>query len=282
MRALLVAFAVGVLVSPADAQLGGLKKRAEKAVANKVAPPTSTTVRPTPTFDNVVVELTEDRVTRMLAGFAAEGRVAAKNREYAAGQKQREADYERQRAEYERAYKEWEKTHETWDRCMQKYRDEQDAKAQDAQAYGESVDTAALRAVGQRIQAAHQRGDTREAVRLTDSLSSAIAGATRKYTTDDGLEKRAKADCGARPEEPTRPSAPADQTSGTIADGVKAAGIPDDQYRIARERILAWLALGDEKITRGETKYAFSDAELAALGARRNEFRQYEAVLTSY
>jgi hypothetical protein len=67
-----------------------------------------------------------------------------------------------------------------------------------------------------------------------------------------------------------------------MAEGVKASGMPDEQYRIARERILAWLSLGDEKITRGETTYAFTDAELAALGARRNELRQYDGLLTSY
>jgi hypothetical protein len=230
----------------------------------------------------VVVELTEARVTHMLAGFAAEARVAAKNREYEAGRKAREAAYERQRQEYERAYKEWEKKHEAWDRCMQKYRDASDARGREAQAAASTLDTVAMQAVARRIQAAHQRGDTREALRLTDSLSKSVNAATMKYTNDGGIEKRATAECGLEPQEPKAPAPPTDQTTGTVADGARASGIPEEQYRVARERILAWLSLGDEKITSGETKYAFTDGELAALGARKAELRQYEDVLGAY
>jgi hypothetical protein len=282
LRALLLAFAVVALTSPAQAQLGGLKKRAEKAVANKVAPQANTAARGTPTFDNAVVELTDARVAKMLIGFAAEARAAEKNRQFEAGRKQREAAYQRQLEDHQRARDDWEKKHAVWDRCLQKYRDEIDAKGRDAQARAKTIDTVAIKAIGVRIQAAQARGDRAEAIRLTDSLSRAMAGAMGDYTKPDDTEQRARADCGEEPAEPREPSRPAEETLTTVTDGVRASGMPDDQYRIARERILAWLSLGDDKITRGETKYAFTDAELAALGAKRGELRQYESVLQAY
>lgn len=282
LRALSLAFAFAILTSPVHAQLGGLKKRAEKAVANKVAPKATTGSRATPTFDDAVVELTEARVTQLLAGFAAEARMAKKNEEYEAGRKQRDATYERQRQEHEGAYADWEKKHAAWDRCAQKYRDEVDAKGREAQEYAKSVDTAAFKAVAVRVQAAQQRGDRAEALRLTDSLSAAVSAASARFTKPDDTEKRAHAECGDEPGEPKAPSRPPEQIVSTVADGTKAAGMPEAQYRIARERVLAWLSLGDDKITSGETKYAFTDPELAALGARRGDLRQYESVLQAY
>lgn len=282
LRALLLAFAVVALTSPAQAQLGGLKKRAEKAVANKVAPQANTAARGTPTFDDAVVELTDARVARMLTGFAAEARAAEKNRQYEAGRKQREAAYQRQLEDHQRARDDWEKKHALWDRCVQKYRDEIDAKGREAQARAKTIDTVAIKAIGARIQAAQARGDRAEAIRLTDSLSRAMSGAMGDYSKPDDTEQRARADCGDEPAEPRQPERPAEETVSTVPEGVRASGIPDNQYRIARERILAWLSLGDDKITRGETKYAFTDAELAALGAKRGELRQYESVLQAY
>jgi hypothetical protein len=282
LRALCLAFAIALFASPASAQLGALKKRAEKAVANKVAPKAATGARTTPNFDDVVVELTEARVTQLLAGFAAEARVAKKNQDYEAGRTQREAAYQQQRQQYERAHSDWEKKQAVWFRCTQKYRDEIDAKGQAGAEYAKSIDTTALKAVAVRVQAAQVRNDMAEVRRLTDSLTSAITAATSQFTNVDDVEKRARAECGNEPEEPKAPSRPTEQTFSTVADGSKASGIREDQYRIARERVLAWLSLGDDKITSGETKYAFTDAELAALGARRGELRQYESVLQAY
>ena len=281
-RVLLLAFALVTLTSPVHAQLGGLKKRAEKAVANKVAPQANTGARGTPTFDDAVVELTDARLTKILTGFAAEARVAEKNRQYEAGRKQREAAYQRQLEDHQRARDAWEKKHAVWDRCLQKYRDEIDAKGRDAQARAKTIDTVAIKAIGTRVQAAQARGDRAEAIRLTDSLSRALSGAMGDYTKPDDTEQRARADCGEEPAEPRSPERPAEETQSTVPDGVRASGIPDNQYRIARERILAWLSLGDDKITRGETKYAFTDAELAALNARRADLRQYETLLQTY
>lgn len=280
LRSLILACAIAVIATPADAQLGALRKKAEKAVANKVAP--STSARPTPVFDENVVELTEARVTQLLAGFAAEARVAAKNREWEAGREQRDAAYQQQLAQHERAYKEWEKKTAAWERCTQKYEDELDAAGREGQEFAKSVDTIALKGVAARIQAAQVRGDMAEVRRLVDSLSGAASAATPKNQRARDIDKRAEAECGRKPEEPKRPEAPADQRNNTVDDGAKASGMAENQYQIARERVLAWLSLGDDKITRGETKYAFTDGELAALGARKGELRQYESVLGEY
>ncbi len=282
LRALCLAFALAVLTSPAHAQLGGLKKRAEKAVANKVAPKTAAGARATPTFDAVVVELTEARITTLLTGFAAEAKAAAKNQEYEAGRQQREAAYRQQRDAYERARTDWEKRSAAWDRCMEKYRAEVDARGQQSQSFVQSTDTMKLKALALRIQNAQVRGDMAEAKRLTDSLTSIMNAAVAQYGSAD-IEKRARAECGDRPEEPARPEAPAQPVSlSTLGDGSRASGMPEEQYRIARERVLAWLSLGDDKITSGETKYAFTDAELAALNGRRADLRQYETLLQTY
>lgn len=283
LRALCLAFALVAVASPAQAQLGGLKKRAEKAVANKVAPKAAASgTRVTPTFDDAVVELTEARVAQLLTGFAAEARAAQKNEASEAGRKDREAAYQREREAYERAHAAWEKKGAAWDACMEKYRAEMTARSQQGQSFVQSTDTMKLKAIALRIQNAQQRGDMTEARRLTDSLTSMMGKAVAQYGTAD-IEKRANAECGAQPEEPMRPEAPAQPVSvSTLSDGSKASGIPEEQYRIARERVLAWLSLGDDKITRGETTYAFTDSELAALNARRADLRQYERVLSTY
>ena len=281
LRALCLAFALATLTSPAHAQLGALKKRAEKAVANKVAPKAATGTRATPTFDNAVIELTEARVAQLLTGFAAEAKTAAKNREQEASREQREAAYRQQREQHQRAQAEWQKKSDAWDKCMEKYRAEVESRGQQSQSFVQSTDTMKLKALALRIQNAQQRGDMTEAKRLTDSLTSIMNAAVTQYGTSD-IEKRARAECGDRPEEPQAPEAPAQPVSlTTLPDGSRASGIPEEQYRIARERVLAWLSLGDDKITRGETQYAFTDAELAALNARRADLRQYETILST-
>ena len=282
LRALCLAFALATISSPAHAQLGALKKRAEKAVANKVAPKAAAGTRVTPTFDNVVIELTEARVAQLLTGFAAEAQVAARNRENEAGRSQREAAYRQQREEYERAHAAWEKERAAWNACTEKYRTEMATRSQQGQSFVQSTDTMKLKAIALRIQNAQQRGDMTEARRLTDSLTSIMGAAVAQYGTGD-IEKRANAECGTPRDEPVRPEAPAQPVSlSTLSDGSRASGIPEEQYRIARERVLAWLSLGDDKITRGETTYAFTDAELAALNARRADLRQYETILQTY
>ena len=281
-RALLPAFALALFVSPAHSQLGALKKRAEKAVAEKVAPKQAAAGRQKPVFDDVVVELTEARVAKLLTGFAAEAKVAAKNREFEAERTKREAAYRQQRDEHERARTAWEKKSAAWDRCMEKYRAELETRGQQSQSFAQSTDTMKLKALALRIQNAQVRGDMAEAKRLADSLTTIMNAAVAQYGSAD-IEKRARAECGDRPEEPTPPEAPAQPVSlSTLSDGARASGIPEEQYRIARERVLAWLSLGDDKITRGETTYAFTDAELAALNARRADLRQYETLLATY
>jgi hypothetical protein len=281
LRALVLAFAIAVVASPVDAQLGALKKRAEKAVANKVAPQ-PTTARSTPTFDNAVIELTEARLTQMLTGFAAEEKAAARNREAEATQKDRDAAYRRDREKYDRAMSDWEKRRAAVSQCYRKYEPEREARVGRAQSMMERVDTVAMKAVALRIQNAQQRGDITEARRLTDSLTSVMGAIGRQGNTSD-IETRARAECGEAGEEPQAPEAPGQPVSvSTLSDGSRAAGMAEDQYRIARERILAWLSLGDDKITRGETKYAFTDAELAALNGRRGDLRRYETLLQTY
>ena len=282
LRTLVSAFAIALLVSPAQAQLGALKKRAEKAVASKVAPQASTTSRATPTFDNAVIELTEARVAQLLTGLAAEAKTAARIRADEAGREQREAAYRQQRDQHNRAQEAWQRKSDAWDKCMEKYHAEVNARGQQSQSFVQSTDTMKLKALALRIQNAQQRGDMPEAKRLTDSLTSIMNAAVTQYGTAD-IEKRARAECGDRPEEPQAPEAPAQLVSmSTLPDGSKASGIPEEPYRIARERVLAWLSLGDDKITRGETKYAFTDAELASLNARRADLRQYETLLSTY
>lgn len=282
LRALVSAFAIALFISPAHAQLGALKKRAEKAVASKVAPQTSTSGRATPTFDDAVLELTEARVAKLLTGLAAEEKTAARYRAEEATREQREAAYRQQRDQHQRAQEQWQRKTDAWDKCMEKYRAEVETRGQQSQSFVQSTDTMKLKALALRIQTAQQRGDMAEAKRLTDSLTSIMNAAVTQYGTAD-IEKRARAECGDRPEEPKAPEAPAQLASlSTLPDGAKASGIPEEPYRIARERVLAWLSLGDDKITRGETKYAFTDAELAALNARRADLRQYETLLSTY
>jgi hypothetical protein len=282
LRALVSAFAIALFVSPVDAQLGALKKRAEKAVASKVAPQATTSGRGTPTFDEAVLELTEARLGQLLTGLAAEAKTAARFRAEEATREQREAAYRQQREQHDRAHEAWQRKSDAWDKCMEKYHAEVEARGRQSQSVVQSTDTMRLKALALRIQNAQQRGDMTEAKRLTDSLTSIMNVAVTQFGTGD-IEKRARAECGDRPEEPKAPEAPAQLVSmSTLPDGAKASGIPEEPYRIARERVLAWLSLGDDKITRGETKYAFTDAELAALNARRADLRQYETLLSTY
>ena len=282
LRVILPALALALFISPVHAQLGGLRKRAEKAVAGKVAPQTNMAGRQKPTFDDAVLELTDERISRLLVGFAAEAKTAAKIRDDEAQRERREATYRQQRDEFDRAQNDWQKKNAAWEKCMEKYQAEADARGQESQKFVQSTDTMKLKAIALRIQTAQARGDMAEARRLTDSLTAIMSAAVTRYGTAD-IEKRARAECGDRPEELEPPEAPGQPVSqSTLTDGARAAGIPEEQYRIARERVLAWLSLGDDRITRGETKYAFTDAELTALNARRADLRQYEKLLQTY
>jgi hypothetical protein len=229
-----------------------------------------------------VIELTDARVKQLLTGFAAEARVAETNRQNEAGRAEAEAAYQRKRQQFERDYAEWEKKNDTWFTCTQKYRDELNRRGEKAAEYVQNIDTVAFNKVTARIKAAQEKGDMKEAMRLADSISSSMTKATSQYSQTDDIETRSKAECGDQPEEPKAPMAPSSQTMSTLGDGARASGIPEERYRIARERILAWLSLGDEKITKGETQYAFTDAELAALGARKGELSKYQTVLQTY
>lgn len=100
--------------------------------------------------------------------------------------------------------------------------------------------------------------------------------------------------CGPRPEpsqehEAGAPRSPDPGESAMIdaidqlqtkagVDGVKASGLTQRQYAILRERVVAWLAAQDDASSLGA--YKFTDAERAALAARRADLSRYSEILT--
>jgi hypothetical protein len=292
---------VAVLCLPyhdASAQLGGLVKKArdkavEQQVEKRVGGSSASNPGAPPKFDEVTVELTADRVAGIIRGLTA-GRAVldgasggasratlVARRDEAANKSSAISDankktfsaftdkrYEIERCRNDAMYKSREQR-----RKVEEERNKQmSSKAMTDPAFRDKAV-----AIGQKMAAAQQRGDTAEIRRLGAEL-----GLSEYDPKPDSLA--ADKACGREPAKPAalvemeRLDAQAKALSEQIrqleeksaATEVKESGLNERQFLMARERVEAYLSAVKYK----SQPRGFSGAELEALSARRADLEK--------
>lgn len=282
---------LAIAAVPAHAQLGGLAKKmkekavqaaAEKAGLDTKGPAGGAAAKP-PVYDDVILELTAPRVDALLKGLEASARVLAADGGVAAVLAQREAIEAQLPALRERAGAVsggYYNARDRWSGCED---DTREALEKTHEAEVRKV-MAAMIADPAR---AGERG--RNAAALQQELANAVASgdsvALRKVmveyykvwgidmTKDDAI---VLSKCGAAPAKPQamveldRANARKDSLdvraraieTRAVLQGSRASGLSEQQFAMARER--AQMAVTG-------TRSRFSQAELAALDARKSE-----------
>jgi hypothetical protein len=300
--AVVVALGLSLPLHAATAQIGGLVKRAtkkaadqqvEKQVDKRVDAAASSDPGAPPKFDDVTVELTNDRVSQIIRGLAAgravlDGANGAPSR---AALVARRDDAARKSAELSesnaKAFDAYYQKRDASERCrndaISASRDKKQAAAEQRQkefqqkAMSDPAFREKAMAVAQKLATAQQKGDTAEMKRLMAELGG---------VADDPKADSLAADkaCGAAPAKPAAMAqveqldAQARKLTDEIrqleeksADTeVKESGLNERQFHMARERIEAYLSAVKYK----SQPRGFSAGELQALGARRADLEK--------
>jgi len=307
-RHAIVVAAVAVLAAAftpsatASAQLGGLVKKArdrvvekqvDKQIEKRTGSQTSSSADAPPTFDEVTLELTADRVDGVIRGLTAGRAVLDGNggsasraslvaRRDEAAQKRGDLSdrnqkllsaYTEKRDESQRCRNDaMRASRDTRHKAEQQRTQELQAKAMSDPVYREKV-----MAIMQKVAVAQQRGDTAEIRKLAAELG---------LPEDDQKADTLAADkaCGREPAPPAvlvemdRLDAQANALTEQIrqleekaaATEVKESRLTERQFHMARERIEAYLSAMKYKSKPG----AFSPTELEALDARRADLEK--------
>ena len=285
------------LPSTANAQLGGLARRAKKAVSAKAEeamyePP------PPPTFDDRLLEITEPRLAGFLEGLKVEAAFAGDaGREAEA----RTAAYDRATKQYEKAEKEYNAKVETWGACAERFRasedtakaanearvekaldemgdDEFEAYVEDLATRGEEIARDAEAGKNDPVTQRRREAYVLEVVAMQTEQSrraalamSGMAAETHRAATED---PRLVAACGEEPEAPTPPES-FSGPEGVLADkGAAAAGLSLEQYAVMRERVLYWADEDGRPSGMG-----FSEAEMGLLTEKKDAIAQAVKVM---
>jgi hypothetical protein len=289
--AALIAFATPF--GTASAQIGRLVKKAADKAVDKPVDNTAATSGPgaAPKFDDVTLELTNDRLSQIIRGLSAGRAVldgppsraqlvtrrdAAANQSAALSQGNTKAieAYNQKHFEAERCRND--AIHASREK-NQKIADERQKELQ-SKAMTDPAFREKAMAIAQKMAAAQQRGDTAEMRRLAAQLSGAPLADDK---TDSLAADKA---CGPLPPKPAAFAQieQLDAQSNTLSDQirkleeksqateVKESGMNDRQFMMARERVEAYLsAMKYKSQPRG-----FSATELQALGARRADLEK--------
>jgi len=300
--AVAVVASLALPVHDASAQLGGFVKKAkdrvveqqvEKQVDKRVNPVASDPGAP-PKFDDVTLELTNDRISQIIRGLSA-GRAVldgangspsratlVARRDEAARQS---ADLSQQNS---KAFDAYYQKRDASMRCRndainasrekRQQANDQRAKEFQAKAMSDPAFREKAMAIAQKMAVAQQKGDTAEVRRLMIELNG---GAPETANADSLAADKA---CGSLPSQPAamvqadKLNAQANKLSEDIrqleeksaATEVKESGMNERQYQMARERIEAYLsAMKYKSQPRG-----FSAGELDALGGRRADLEK--------
>ena len=291
----LVICAMMALSVPLHAQLGGLRRAAERRVGQKADDQSNVAMLVEPTFDNTTIEITAARLDTYQAAMekrkaqAAQNRAAAEalqHRASATRDSAQELDKPAVRDAYER-------NASRYDECRRQVQHEQEAameqKTQALMAQMQANPTAAQRdpkikemmALMQEMGAAQARGDAAATQRTMARLQTLFGG----VTDSAGIDRSAVAKCGARPVKPASMLAAAamnaraetlERDGRALSGGgvgVRGAevGMSDVQSRMFWERVQSWLAgmRKDAPIT-----VTFTRSEYDLLVARRAALRK--------
>jgi hypothetical protein len=229
-----------------------------------------------PTFNDRVVEITDQRLDGLLAGYRAE--LATLD---AADKKQGSvrAAYEEENRKHPARVKEYETRHQTWEQCQATHVKPAEAKAKKELDAAQTQVTGSdeedferrMNAVAERIKAAQANGDMEEVMRLSDSISRAVgtpgAVAAGKASSD---MQAAAAKCGPEPVRPEPPTPPSYPDLKLDEAGASAATMTPEQYAIMKERVRYAVREGGE-VAVTSSMWAFSGDEIEAMKKRGAE-----------
>ncbi len=296
----LTALASG-FAQPAEAQLGALRRAAERRVEQKAEDRVASATLIPPTFDGTTLELTAERLDRYVAAMEKLKGTRAQNRQrYDAMQTQISGA----REAAERAENPTER--QAYERSADRYRDCRNDVVEALEAESE----AQMTQISQRMQrdpvgsmndpkvkqlqagmtavaTAQQAGDTAGVRRATERMQALMGMVSDSATID----RKAVAKCGARPQKPrsvvladslgkhaNQLQADANALVST-SGGVKGSevGMTDVQARMVWERVQSWLngVQDSAPITRTFTKAEY-DLLLARRGVLRKAFANSE------
>jgi hypothetical protein len=297
----------GALALPVDAhaQLGGLVK---KKIGEKIADKAVDKVMPTqqggeatspPKFDDVVLEVTEERFEAFLRGLEAERAAAAEYRQVAAAaeakRKTQDADRRAASAKYDREFAEYDRKQQAYQDCQMKFAEQvmrdatSDPSTEKIMRRMASMSEAERDRFQKRVERwskivedADRRNDTAVAAAMFDSLEVLYrdefgvsfkemnARMARRAPTGDVTAK-----CGSQPQAPEQPvfddAHVPDARDYVITRGARASGMSAQQFGVMRERLEMWWS---------GRRPGFSQAELALFESRRPELKKYERQFT--
>ena len=294
-RIAILAAVVVVTAAPAQAQLGGLVRRAaERRVEQKAEDRIGAANLIEPTFDATTIEITAARLDRYTAAMETLKRSRAANRQrYDALQTQRAALLDSASAAYNKRDAEaYQQADSRYGTCRSEVRRGLDAESEKKMAelqarmqrdpIGSQNDpqVKAFVAAMQEMAQAQQRGDTAASARSVRRMQSMVGGTADSLATNRAVVAK----CGALPAKPAsmvreegyrKRAAELDEQARallSVAGGVKGTevGMTDAQARMLWERIQSWLnGVAAAPITR-----TFLRAEYDLLVARRNELKR--------
>jgi hypothetical protein len=280
MRSLLFAALVGCALAapePAHAQFGKLGNKIAKKAGVVPAGPNEQVKTGKVSFDEHVLEITDDRVSQLLKGLEAEKVMAARvEKQDTEGIERRNRAKEEAHAKQREAY---DRKRETWEKCAEP--EQQKAEAE-SEAQAKSLDNpAAMQKLQGRLKAAQAKGDMAEIRRITDSVSKVgMQAASQAQNTSDEMTAAIRTKCGEPPAEPADAAEP--EPMLTFNDirvaGIEASGLTDRQYAIMRERVHPFV------VSKGKTNSGmlYTDAEAQVLAARLGDLSPYAGIVERY
>lgn len=291
----LALFVSVIATAPLSAQLGALRRAAERRVGQKAEDQANVARLVEPTFDETTVEITAERLDRFQAAMERRRDQQAQNRAAYEALNQRadatrdsaeKAGNDRERTAYESAttrYRECRYDVEKSITAAQERKSQELAARMQANPMAAQNDPKMKEIVGimQQMAAAQQRGDAAATEALTQKFAAAMGGATDSVS----LDRAAATKCGARPVRPAsmvrseQLKQRADSLGKSARDMLASAsrvkgsevGMSDRAAAMFWERIASWLVgmRDDAPITK-----TFSKAEYELLVARRGALRK--------
>ncbi len=280
---LLAVLALATMAIPAQAQLGGLMKKAKEKVAKEVGDKSGANAAldgEDVAFDAVTVELTAERIDGVIRGLTASraklaGRPALVARRDAAAEAL--SNYlDKHGIEIDRAK---EQRH-TITSC----RDDAFRKIVEANSEGMAARMMAspalqqkMQNISQRIAAAQQKGDAGEVQKLQaeiEALTAPAAADSAKVTKSCGaVPGESEAEKEAKSLENQRNQADQELRSmeeGSNAEAAKSSGLSPRAFAMARERMEMYLS----RAKSNSRQRGLTSGEITALNARRSDIEK--------
>lgn len=238
---------LAALALPAEAQLGGLKNKIKKAVggeATATAAQEAGAIAPPPTFDNVTLEMTGDRLDAVLK---------ASPKMKAAYEQMRRANSADEREKRRRANEAVRLRRDEWEKCRNEARE------------------AGMKSLQKRLEVLQGQGAFEQMQKIMDSVQRAAPKTEAEAARRDADMVGKK--CGAEPPEPANDDGAANDLSGTMRE---ETGITGRQWVIMRERLMSAMSEPKRRYEGGRVS-GLSEVESSAILERYEGLRKLRA-----